>query len=124
MVEHPRLVDELLREPQRAPRVAGEQHALGNRLVRLEDERRGVHARPFKLRSHNMAKKDKKKDKSKDDSARTGAVDAVEALRAVVERTFAEGAPVHARACGGHRHGGRAGRRERPRPAGGPPGGR
>ena len=37
-------------------------------------------------------KKDKKKDKSKDDSARTGAVDAVEALRAVVERTFAEGA--------------------------------
>src|SRR4051812_18185999 len=41
---------------------------------------------------HNMAKKDKKKDKSKDDSARTGAVDAVEALRAVVERTFAEGA--------------------------------
>src|SRR3954453_15500845 len=40
-----------------------------------------------------MAKKDKKKDKSKDDdSARTGAVDAIEAVRAVVEKTFAEGA--------------------------------
>src|SRR3954470_10258333 len=42
---------------------------------------------------HDMAKKDKKKDKSKDDdSARTGAVDAIEAVRAVVEKTFAEGA--------------------------------
>src|SRR3954468_18719429 len=42
---------------------------------------------------HDMAKKDKKKDKSKDDdSTRAGAVEAIEAVRAVVEKTFAEGA--------------------------------
>ena len=71
-----------------------------------------------------MAKKDKKKDKSKDDSARTGAVDAVEALRAVVERTFAEGAQSTRERAADIVDGGRARRRERPRPAGGPAGGR
>src|ERR687894_727749 len=40
-----------------------------------------------------MAKKDKKKNKSQDDAApRTAAVEAVEAVRAVVEKTFSEGA--------------------------------
>ena len=37
VVEHPRPVDQLLGEAERAPGVAGQQHALGDGLVRLED---------------------------------------------------------------------------------------
>ncbi len=37
VVEHPRPVDQLLGEAERAAGVAGQQHALGDGLVRLED---------------------------------------------------------------------------------------
>jgi hypothetical protein len=44
VVEHARAVDQLRRQPQRPPRIAREQHALGDRLVRLQDHRRMRHA--------------------------------------------------------------------------------
>ena len=43
VVEHPRPVDQLLGEPERAAGVAGQQHALGDGLVRLEDHGRMRH---------------------------------------------------------------------------------
>ena len=41
MVEHPRLVEQRLRDQQRPVRIAGQQHALGQRLRRAEVDRLG-----------------------------------------------------------------------------------
>ena len=58
VVEHARSVDQLLREPERAAGVAGQQHALRDRLVRLEDRGRVGHGRrPFKLGSRGHGEK-------------------------------------------------------------------
>jgi hypothetical protein len=86
-VEHPdRRREQVLREPQRAAGVAGQQHALGDVAVRLQVQGRERHATPHGTRlARAMAKKDnKKKSKKKDNSG----ADPVGAVRTAVERTF------------------------------------
>ena len=70
-------------EPERAAGIAGQQHALGDGLVRAEDLGRNRHGtRHSSYDRPAMAKKDKKDSKKKDKTA-----DAVEAVRSAVAAT-------------------------------------
>ena len=76
--------EQVLGEAQRAPRVAGQQHALGDGRVRPQMDGSGGHVVRHGTRlAPAMAKKDKKKAKKDNKPA-----EAVGAVRTAVERTF------------------------------------
>ncbi len=85
-VEHlHRRGEQVLREPQRAAGIAGEQRALRDGRVGLQVHGRGGHQGRHGTRlAPTMAKKAKKKSKKKD----TSGTDPVGAVRTAVERTF------------------------------------
>ena len=85
-VEHlHRRGEQVLGQPQRAARVAGQQRALGDAGVRLQMQGRSGHGTGHRTRlAPAMAKKDKKKSKKKDNPG----ADAVGAVRSAVEKTF------------------------------------
>jgi len=95
VVEHAGAVQQRLGEPERAPRIARHEHALGDRFVGAQVHEWAFHEPPMELDSVAIMSKDKKKKKDEAPEAEPApgaGGDPFEGLRAVFERTFKESA--------------------------------
>ena len=95
VVEHAGAVQQRLGEPERAPRIARHEHALGDRFVGAQVHEWAFHEPPMELDSVAIMSKDKKKKKDEAPEAEPApgvGSDPFEGLRAVFERTFKESA--------------------------------